>query len=327
MKTIKILKFLPFLLVAIAFKSCKKEAESIFTMFRDVEVTFHNNSEYAIVEDAILNDGDSVHIHFTITSANEDMYNVAIDSTQGTGAIGRRDIQLSENERRSYSGVIKHKMTRDGKTTFRVYALNRLNEYMGDGYTSITVDGRPSYTHLPNRRVYASRIRMIDGDETNDETDRRSFFSLMRAEAFDYQNGRANAGDIDFGIYVLLDTRAAHLNRASFNLYSINTPTNPMPDYDISDWEKRNTLFSAPIRGANSIFNQQLSSSSAIQTRAEAVNIDLLQTNITAWDSALAPGNLVYFLTPEGKYGAMLVNQMTSDNEGPYISVSVKYQN
>lgn len=323
----KILKYLFFLLVMLAFNSCKKEAESIFTTFKDIEVTFHNKSEYSITEDAVLNDGDSVHIHYTITSANEDMYRVVVDTTIGTGNYGERIINLKENERRSYSGVIKHKMMRDGKVTFRVYAMNIFNEYMGDGYTNITVDGRPSYTHLPNRKVYASRVNFAGGVAMDDNIDRRSFFSLRRAEAFDYQNGKTNSKDIDFGIHLLRDTRPAHLNRASFNLYSINTPTNPLPVYDISDWEKRNTMFSAPIKSAGTIFSQQLVSSSAIEARAKAVNINLLQTNITEWDAALGPGNLVYFLTPEGKYGAMLVNQTTSDNEGPYISVSVKYQN
>src|SRR5690606_9852304 len=157
----KIIKLIPLVAILLAFNACKVESENLYTMFDDVKVTFQKNSEYAIVEDAVVNDGDSVHIYFTITSAKEDMMSVVVDSTNGTGIGSIVTIPTSENERRSFSGVRKFKMQRDGKMTFRFYAMNEKNVYIGDGYTSITVDARPSYNLFADRRLYAP----VEGEE------------------------------------------------------------------------------------------------------------------------------------------------------------------
>lgn len=319
MKNIRIKTFLVVGLTILLSASCRKEAENIFTMFGGVTVTFHDDSPYSVVDYKLVNDGDSVHISFTIASEEEDMMKVVVDSTRGNGQTGQREILTKEHERRSYSTVLKHKMNRDGKMTWRIYALNRLNNYIGDGYTSVTVEGAPSYTHLPNRRIYAPIPEV---------TDLSSFYSISQGSAFSYIEGGANSAHIDFGLYVLSDTRPEpNLGRAAYNIYSINVPENPFPPYDISGWDKRNTLFSRPITNGSNTFNNVLVSSSTIETEAKQHTIDLLQTSITQWDQALAAGNLVYFLTPEGKYGAIFVNQVATDFNGRwFLNISTKTQ-
>ncbi|TJZ62151.1 hypothetical protein FAZ15_06480 [Sphingobacterium olei] len=319
MKRNKILAFLTVITLA-TLSSCSVESENIFTMFKDVNVTFHDDSPYAVTDYKRVNDGDSVHISFTISSANKDMIKIVVDSTRGNGAgqVATREFATKEHERRSYSGKIKFKMARDGKTTFRIWALDDKNIYIGDGYKTVTVEGTASYTHLASRTVYAP----WGGGDVN------TFYSLGKGRSFNYAEGQANSADIDFGIYVLSDTRPAHLNRAAFNLYSISTPVNPLPEYDISSWEKRETLFSAPITGSLSTFNDVLASSSMIEQEAKKRTINLTHTNVTNWDSALGPGCMVYFLTPEGKYGALLVNQTSADfDRRPYLAISTKVQN
>src|SRR5690606_38547533 len=114
-KKMKIKRINPSFAIFVAFGGRKKETENIFNIFEDVKVTIHDNSEYAIVEDAVVNDGDSVHIYFTVTSAKEEMMAVVVDSTNGTGTWSTRQILVTGDNRHSYSGVVKFKMQRDGK--------------------------------------------------------------------------------------------------------------------------------------------------------------------------------------------------------------------
>jgi hypothetical protein len=325
----KSLKILPLLFLVMSFLACKKEAENIFTMFKGVKVTFEDRGPYAIVDNAILNDGDSVNVYFTITSEDQDMFTVAIDSTEGNGRVERRNRVTNENERRSYSGVIRHKMQRDGKTTFRIYALNEENNFIGDGYTSITVEGRPSYIHLANRKIYTHVTRVEKGQSIDEGVvtgERKTFLSLTTGETFNYQEAMANSGKVDLGIYRLTDYREANYGAPVYNLYSTNVAENPLPELDMNGWEKRNTLFSAPITGASGTFVNNLVSSSMIQQNAEKQNVNLTYTAITEAGKAFSPGNMFYFLTPEGKYGAIYVNQVSMDEIGAYLSVSIKIQ-
>ena len=90
-------------LVTATLASCSVESDSIFTMFKDVKITFHDDSPYTVTDYRKYNDGDSVHISFTITSENEDMMRLVVDSTLGTGGEnGTREFELKPEERRSY---------------------------------------------------------------------------------------------------------------------------------------------------------------------------------------------------------------------------------
>lgn len=322
MTTRKILAFLTVLALA-TFASCSVESENIFDMFEDVKITFHDDSDYAVTDYRKYNDGDSVHISFTITSASKDMMKLVVDSTIGTGgANGKREFTLKESERRSYSGRLRFKIRRDGKATFRIYALDAMNVYMGDGYKSVTVEGATSYALLADRKVYKPNP---------ERPELQTFYSIGKGKAYTYTEGLANSADIDFGIYTQIDQTQTNLGRIVFNLYSINTATNPYPAFDITNWEKRKTLFSAPVRnasGASGVFNTLLVSSSRIEEEARKQTINQTQTSFTEYASALNAGTMLYFLTPEGKYGAILINQSTVDAAGnDYLSISTKIQN
>lgn len=316
----KIIKLIPLVAILLAFNACKVESENIFTMFEDVKVTFHNSSEYAIVEDAVVNDGDSVHIYFTITSAKEDMMSVVVDSTNGTGTWSQRAIPISEGDRRSYSGVVKFKMQRDGKMTFRFYAMNEKNVYIGDGYTSITVDARPSYNLFADRRLYAP----VEGK------DDPSFLSLLTGKTYNYSEAAAVSDQIDFGIDTIFDSRPGNTSFLVYNLYALTVDEYPVPYYDVSGWSKRATKFSNPVSSSNSrqIFTQTLVSSSRIETEALKQTIDKEQTNGVEYNSGgMVATQIIYFQTPEGKYGAMYVNQATRDQQNRYyVSVDIKIQ-
>ena len=327
MKTRNIVKGLSLFFAVLAFSSCKKESENIFTMFEDVKVTFEDRGPYAITENTVVNDGDSVNIYFTITSPNKEMYTVVVDSTNGEGGRALREIATQESERHAYSGVIRMKAQRDGKTTFRIFGLNEADVFVGDGYTSITVDVKASYRHLTNRKIYLHAWN--EGRTTIDDVngERKTFFSLETGEAFNYEEAAANSDKIDFGLYLRVDQAdGPNKGRIVYNIYTMNAPTNPLPNLDISGWQKRNTLFSAPVEVANDIFVRELVSNSMLLEKAEEQDISLTYTDISTTNKGFDPGNLLYFKTPEGKFGAIYVNSLSKDAIGDYLSVAIKIQ-
>ncbi|GGH10364.1 hypothetical protein GCM10011418_08760 [Sphingobacterium alkalisoli] len=319
MITRKLLTLLIVLTIA-TLGSCSKKSENIFNMFEDVNITFHDDSPYAVTDYKRYNDGDSVHISFTITSANKDMMKLVVDSTLGTGAKGLRTFDLKDSERRSYSGRIRYKINRDGKATFRIYALDELNVYMGDGYKSVTVEGAPSYTILPDRKVYSPDL---------DKLELPTFYSIRQGKAYTYAEGLANSADIDFGIRTEIDSTTGNFGRTVYNIYSISTEPNPHPEFDISGWEKRQTLFSDMlVSGTSAAFNNTLISASRIEEEAKKYSIDKRQTSFKQYDQAIKADCMFYFLTPEGKYGVLFIKQNTQDAAGnEYLSITTKIQN
>ena len=307
----------------LAIASCKKESQNIFNMFTDVNVTYHGDHPFSVTDYKLENDGDSVYIDYTITSAKEDMYTVTVEVVGVAGNNGQNPVRTNnlvtdDSERRSYSRTLKLKAQRDGKTSYRIYALNEFGTYIGDGYKKVTVEANPSYTLIANRRIYAPDT--VPGVNA-------SFYSLLRGEAFSYTNGQANSADIDFGIWRREDPRPAQAGTFIYNYYSTSAPTNPFPLYDISTWTKRATLFSNPITNATNTFLLNLISSSIIETEAKKSTINVRSTNFTTWQAGLAAGSMVYFLTPEGKYGAILVTAVSRDYEGrPFLNINVKMQ-
>ena len=314
MRNRNIQMFLMAIGLIILFPACKKEADNIFNMFEDVSVTYHGSHPFSVTDYKEINEGDSVYIDYTIVSQEKDMYAVALVEIKNGNNRATSTIVIPDGaNKRNYSGVFKLKADRAGKASYRVYALNNRAIYMGDGYKSVTIDVIPGFTFITNRRIYAP-----------DTTTRvaPSFYSISKAETYSFTNGKANSADIDFGIW----RKAAGGTRTDYiyNLYSLSVPTpdNPLTIYDVSDWQKRATLFSAPQTGKTSLFNTTLVSGQIIETEAKKVAINLLATK-----TELTTGSVVFFLTQEGKYGAIHVNERTKELDGrPYISISVKMQ-
>jgi hypothetical protein len=300
--------------------SCAKKSDNIFNMFDDVTVTYNNRSPFAVTDYKLVNDGDSVYVDYTINSAAEDMYSITVERSAGAQSGIERTITriTDDTRRRSYSDVIKLKMNRDGQTSYRVYALNQKGTYIGDGYKKVTIEVNPSYMIYANRNIYLP-------DTTGKVLP--SFFSLSDATSYSYTDGQANAAKIDFGIWRRSDNVATN-PQFIYNLYSISTPTNPFPVYDISAWTpKRATRFSAPITAQANVFLYSAVSGSTIDALAKARTINLTATAGTTAATGLVANSAVFFLTPEGKYGMMFINNITADLEKrPYMNVSVKIQ-
>ncbi|RZJ64767.1 MAG: hypothetical protein EOO47_26580 [Flavobacterium sp.] len=319
MKTKNIQKLFLLALSVLTFASCKKEAENIFTMFDEVTVAYNNSDPRCVTDYKLVNDKDEVWIDFTINSTNEDMYSYVVETSAGTQQPSRITYPITdETKRRSFSNIIKMTMNRDGKSSYRVYALNQKGIYIGDGYKKVTVEVNPSYSIFSGREIFLP--------DTVTKS-RPSFFSLSDATSYSYNNGAANATKIDFGIYRTLYKDAQNNTLYAINLYNTNKPANTFPVYDVSTWTKRLTKFSAPVSGQGTVFLTSAISGSTIETLARARTINLDATTATTVAAGLNVNSAVFFLTPEGKYGMLLVTKVTADVSGnPYILVNVKMQ-
>lgn len=315
-------------LCVIVFASCKKESANIFNMFEDVTVTFNNSDPRCVTDYKLINDKEEVWIDFTISSAKEDMYSYIFEVSAGTAQATRYTVNITDPaQRRSFSSIIKLPNSafpaaalRDGKQSYRICALNEKGVYIGDGYKKVTVEVNPSFMIYANRDIYLpdTVAKILP-----------SFFSVTDATTFSYTNAATNAGKIDFGIYRKPGANSTVQTPTwVVNLYSPSVATNPLTVYDISGFSpKRTTKFSQPVTGQANAFLTTAISGSSIETLAKARAITFNETTQTTPANGLAAGNAVFFLTPEGKYGMLYINAVTSDlQKRPFINVSIKVQ-
>ena len=296
--------------------SCKKDSENIFNMFSDVAVTCHGDHPLSVTDYKLVNDGDSVYIDYTITSAKEDMYSVVVERSDNR--VSRTTIKITDDtKRRSYSDVVKLKILRDGKTSYRVYGLNEKGYFIGDGGKTIVIESAASYNHIPNRKLYLpDTVTKVNP----------SYFSIAKNGTFNYTEASANPGDIDFGVYRNMLTKVENGTTTISYEYFLYTPIanpNPLTVYDMSGWAtKRAVYFGSTNTNKTNDFRTLLVSSTVLETEAKKKKFDLTKSS-----AKLAAGNLIYFLTPEGKYGSIHINAITKDIDGkPYVDVSVKVQ-
>lgn len=294
--------------------SCKKESQNIFNMF-DVALTLHNNNPKAVSGDVDVNPGDSLVFDFTITSPNKDMYMVCVHRAGDN--LPYLKIPITDDaKRRSYSGTIDIVADRGvGKTTYRIWALDKEGVYLGDGYKSITINVVSDFRFMPNRKLYFPDTM---GKQLN------SYLSLAGGATYSYTTGASHSADIDLGIYrqAVYDPNTNEFKGYMHNLYSLSADPNPFVPYDVSSWTKRETLFSAPVKNSTNTFRNTLKTGKTIETEAKKKTINLKHIA-----TGLVSNDMIYFVTPEGKYGVLIVNSITLDyQDKPFMDISVKIQ-
>jgi hypothetical protein len=282
--------------------SCKKESANIFNMF-DVTLDLHTDKPNAASEYTEANPGDTMLIDFTINSPTKDMYMISVLKVGSNTPFLKIPI-TDAGKRRTYSDVVKVVADKAGETSYRVWAVDEDGVYLGDGYKKITINVVSDYKHLPNRLVY---LPDTVGKSLN------CFLSLDKGTTFSYTTGAANSADIDLGIYGVPQSNGTY----KYFIYSLSADPSPFTPYDISGWTKRATLFAAQ-QGNITEFRDKLATGLAIETEAKKKNINLKSTEV-------ASGKYVFFLTPDGKYGALMINAGTDDYlERPFVNVSIK---
>ena len=300
----------PILLLTLLF-ACKKEGDNVFNMFDDVSITYHNNSPYSITGYKEVNDGDSVFIDFTIKSPNRDMYQVWLLET-GTENASMKIPITDDSQRREFSHVIKLKADkRAGKTSYRVFPVDKDLVYMGDGHKQVTIDVRPNYTFLTERYAYSPDSQKV----------KKCFFSLSTGEAFSYSEGKQNEAKIDFVVDTILVPRPNTPNTYEIKtvMYALDAPDSPLYSfYDLSSWNKRNTVFSTAVNAGTTFTN--FKTGSQIRAAAEKAKPD------KKGPIEIKTGQLVYFKTHEGKYGALKIETITFSHHqnGLYFEFQIK---
>jgi len=318
MKHIAFKFFYPALGLTLVLASCKKEAPNIYNMFNDVTVVFKNEHPLSVRDYKDVNDGDSVYIDYTITSAKEDMAAVCIKREGQETPVLQINLPAGA-DKRSYSGTYKMRGTRVGLNQYRVYALNKQAIYIGDGYKSVVFNVKSNFTFMANKLVYLP-------DSVSQ--DLPSYYSIKLGKSFSYANGKEVSADLDFGVY---RTRAP-LNDVNaiagywYHIYSLSASPLFFNLYDISSWTKRATLFSNQANDATA-FRDNLVSGTNIGTIVAAKTINLTETARTS-AGTIKIGSVVYFKTPEDKFGAIHFKQITSDYNGRLaFTINVKIQN
>ncbi|MEJ6981245.1 hypothetical protein WG906_12330 [Pedobacter sp. P351] len=299
----------PFVIMLL-LAGCVKE-ENIFTMFDDVQITLHNNSPYSITDYKEVADGDSVYIDFTISSAKKDMYEVWLLETGQTAPSLK--IPITDNsKRREFSYTIKLKADkRIGPTSYRVFPVDKELVYMGDGHKQVTIDVKSNLTFLTERYAFFPDSQQV----------KKCFLSLTSGQLFSYNEGKENESKIDLGvdtIFVLVPNTTPKRYDRKYVIFSPDALNKPLYSfYDMNSWNKRTTLFSVP------------------ETIAPFVNFKTGAQIVKAATPKINPGQkgpfqftsgqMIYFKTQEGKYGALTATVINSFSKGgDYVEFQIK---
>ncbi|MGC4235779.1 MAG: hypothetical protein QM594_22585 [Niabella sp.] len=320
------------LVVIASLTSCKKTAPNIFNMF-DVTLELHQNSSYSLTENQTLNEGDSIYFDFTITSPSRDMYQVVLQA--GASGLGNLRITLDDAHRRSYTGVIKGIVgangaitsaiipganggsignLKNGANTFRIWAYDQQGIYMGDGYKKININVVNEITHIVNRKIYFPDVDSANGSAY-------SYLSLTTGETFNYQTGAANSAKIDLGIYRTKTVASNGVITWGPRMYSLSASPVPYLVNDISSWTKKETKFANGQNSQATPFLRNYYTAEALRTYVRGRNPNLL-----AHTANLSVGQGVPFVFPDGRYGLILINQISLTGDRPFMDVSIKYE-
>ena len=288
-----------------------------FTMF-DVKVTLHQSESYAMgnEDEVTISPTDSVLIDYTIESPNVDMYQVAL--YKGGGGLPSIRIPITEGmDRHSYSGTLMlygQDIGAGNTISYRIWANDIQGVYLGDGGRKFSVHVTSDIDFYTNRWVFCP-----DSTLNTEE----SFVSLSDGELYSYETGAANAGSIDFGLAQRLDSTLKEVGGVPTMTYATHTyiyslAADPLPfdRYDLGSWTKRATLFSKPKKGNLNDLNSKLNTSAKIEEAAKDAGLDqtiIPADDVAAFSSPLAAGQFIYFVTPEGKYGVILIQSVAKD--------------
>jgi len=287
-------------------------------------------------EDRTFAEGDTVYLDYKIMSANDNIKYVHLYSFTGATEPADETVATLPDDaadKRSYRGAVRVALNRDGGSRFRIYAKNEEDDFIGDGYTHVNTNVDAGFEYTANKYVFAPRF-----EATAAEPDLESacFYSISKKRTYNYTEAKANSADIDFCIYLTQNTGT---NKAIvpylLNLFSLSAATNPLAGkFDFTDWTKRTTRFTSSLaliaqlsgasdKAANVVFFDEMISGKAINTAIGAgrYSANLIRSSVTniQW------GNVTFFKTQEGKFGAMYYNMFTKNYEGKwYVNIDVK---
>lgn len=309
-----IIALIPVVLLTI-FASCKKTVPTVLDMY-NVKLTIDQSKPFALDDDleVEITSKDSVVIDYTLESPDADMYMVNLYK-MGANAVAQKIIITDDGKRRVYSGSFTFKASDlgAGKTSYRIWPIDKNGVYLGDGYKRITIN-------VLSDLKYYSNLKLFTADTTLKESP--SFLSISDNKIYNYNEASAKSGSIDFGLYRKITIQPNLSEKEEIFIYTPGANPNPYPNYDVSAWTKKGTLFSAPVSKDISVstWKTRFNTGPKIEAEAKLVNI-----NLTSTTTAVDANQVVFFKTPDGKVGVLFIVQKYFDYlKRRYLWISYK---
>jgi hypothetical protein len=321
--------------IAVMFTDCSKTTDPINANV--ITVTFVKAGPKFVTDNITVNPKDSIQFQYTVTSPTP-MATVALAKNQtssNTVEIDAFKDSVKTGDKRTFT--VTHKMIADsisGIYNYNVVARDINGVYVGSSKV-IIVTVLPDFYYYTNRQMFVP--------DTTAKTN-LCYYSSSVNSSFSYTSaGVANSPKIDFGFFFNTDSVYTTKGKPATgvvgpSIYALNlTPTpSQISFYDISTWTKNATI----LKVATSPTFASLTSGGAIQQgaltnlKSGATNrvpvVTTTGTGTTRLDTytALASGNVIWFKTAGGKYGALTITylNLAGAAKTTYMNFEVKIQ-
>lgn len=298
-----------------------------------VTVDFSKNGPLFVTDNITVNPKDSIQFAYTVNSPTP-MGTVSI--TKGIFVANTTTIDVVKDSVQNGNPntvTLVHKLVADsvpGNYVYSILVRDIKGVYLGSS-RSVVVTVLPDFNYYPNRTIYVP--------DTVNKTN-PCYYAASTGTAYSYTSaGAANSANIDFGYYFNPDTAyAAGIKKAPFgpSIYALNVSPLPAPVsfYDISTWTKNATIFKvASLPTFNSLQSGGgIKQGCITNLKSGAVNsLPVITTSYpnnkrTDAFTGLGAGNIIWFKTAAGKYGAMQINYISPGgaSSSSFINVDIK---
>jgi len=317
---------------AVILSGCAKTTDPINANI--VTINFIKSGPKFLINDTTVNPKDSIQFQYTITSPKP-MTTVELAKSRASANTATTDAfkdSVKTGDRRTFT--MTHKIIADsiaGIYNYNVIVRDANGIYMGSSKV-INVTIRPDFYYYTDRQMFVP--------DTVAKTN-LAYYSSSANTSYSYTSaGAANSGKIDFGYF--FDTDSTYNNSGiktsvvGHCIYALNlTPTpSQISFYDISSWTKNATLLKigtsptfASLTSGGAITQGALTNLKSGATSVVPVVTTTVKNGITTNTYApLVAGNVIWFKTVDGRYGAISITYFNQANasKSTYMNFEVK---
>jgi hypothetical protein len=290
--------------------ACLKKIEKFNS--NTISVDFAKPGPNFLISDATVNPKDSIQFSYTVNSPTAMSY---VTITKNDAEIVRDSVKTGDMK--TFSAV--KKLVADsaaGVYTYKVVARNSAGVYLGSSMP-IVVTVTPDFNYYTNLRLYVP-----------DSTAKKNvtYFNLSSHTAFSYSDvvSKGSSNQIDIGYYYDTDSIVVSNKKQAKGHTIYNMQVSPVPNnlaiYDISTFTKNLTL----MKIGTSPTWANITSAGILRATGKSLLKGTLPNSI----GSLTAGNVIFFKTAAGKYGALLVTYFSQATAGPgtYMNFEVKIE-
>lgn len=304
-------------MLASMLTGCLKKIDPLIETSNTATINFIAAGPKFLTGDVTVNPGDSIQFSYTVTNSQKMKY-VSLVKNAINGDIFK-DAIAPNADHYSYSAV--KKTVADvvpGSYYYKVVTRDTLGVYLGDS-KPIIVTVRPDFAYYTNKRIYVP--------DTTAKTN-KTYFNFVTETAYSYSDIVAgkNSDQIDIGFF-WDPTIASGTTPKGITLYNLNVSPIPAPIsiYDISTFTKNLTV----IKASSTLTWANVNAGSVIKAQCASLFATSSPNNNFS-NVGISAGSIIYFKTPSGRCGAMLITYISpaaSTAKGTYINFEVKLAN